>query len=58
LIGFRPTGNFAMAEFLHILPSDGVLDYQEFVDFMRQIESIVSNCARREFKLDPSANMV
>jgi hypothetical protein len=53
LIGFRPTGTISGVEFLHIVSADGRLDYQEFVDFMSQTESVISNCARREFKLGP-----
>ncbi|WP_155989724.1 hypothetical protein RG903_01005 [Thermithiobacillus tepidarius DSM 3134] len=53
LIGFRPTGTISKKQFLHILSSDGKLDYQEFVDLMLQIENVISNCARQEFKLGP-----
>jgi hypothetical protein len=53
LIGFRPTGTLSGTEFLHILSLEGHLDYQGFVDLMNQIENVISNCARREFKLDP-----
>lgn len=53
LIGFRPTGTISGRRFLHILSLEGDLDYQEFVDLMNQIENIISNCARREFKLGP-----
>lgn len=53
LIGFRPTGTISGKEFLHILSLEGDLDYQEFVDLMNQIENIISNCARGEFKLGP-----
>lgn len=53
LIGFRPTGTISGTEFLHIMSSEGELDYQEFIDYMNQIESVISNSARREFKLGP-----
>lgn len=53
LIGFRPTGTISGKKFLHILSLEGDLDYQEFVDHMNQIENVISNCARREFKLGP-----
>jgi hypothetical protein len=53
LIGFRPTGTISGTEFLHIVSEEGELDYQEFVDYMNQIENIISNSARREFKLGP-----
>ncbi len=53
LIGFRPTGRISGTAYLHIVSADGELDYQEFVDYMNQIESVISNTARREFKLGP-----
>lgn len=53
LTGFRPTGTVSRKQFLHILSRDGKLDYQEFVDLMLQIETTISNCATREFKLGP-----
>jgi hypothetical protein len=56
LIGFRPTGTVSGSEFLHVVAMDGKLDYQEFVDVMNQIQSVISNCARREFKPAPKRN--
>lgn len=56
LIGFRPTGTISGIQFLHIVSKNGRLDYQAFVDFINQTENIISNCARREFKLGPRKN--
>jgi hypothetical protein len=53
LIGFRPTGTVSGAKSLHIVSADGRLDYQQFVDLMNQIETVISNCALGEFKLGP-----
>jgi len=57
LIGFRPTGTISGTEFLHIVSAEGNLDYQEFVDYMNQIENVISNSARREFKLGPKPKL-
>ncbi len=56
LIGFRPTGTISGTQFLHIVSAEGELDYQEFVDYMRQIENAISTTALREFKLGPRPN--
>jgi len=43
LIGFRPTGTLAKAKFQQIISEDGILYYQNFVDFINQVENRVSN---------------
>jgi hypothetical protein len=48
LIGFRPKGTYSRSRFQEILTEEGVLDYQNFVDFMNQIENTISNAARKD----------
>ena len=48
LIGFRPTGTYSRTHFQDIISEDGILDYQNFVDFMSKIENVISNSARKD----------
>lgn len=48
LIGFRPTGTYSRVHFQEVISENGILDYQNFVDFINKIENTISNSARKD----------